>query len=128
MEKDITLLLTVIDTPGFGDSLDRSSDLDSILEYIDAQYHNYLNLELKAGTRMASDPRVHAVLYFLRPTGAGLRDLDIMAMRQLSDKANVIPIIAKSDSLTADEVQEMKKRVQLQPSPSNTQNFLISFH
>jgi cell division control protein 11 len=37
--------------------------------------------------------------------------MDIEFMRRLSPRANVIPVIAKSDSMTPSEVREFKKRV-----------------
>jgi len=57
------------------------------------------------------DHLVHACLYFLPPTGHGLRKLDIEAIRSLHDKVNVIPVLSKSDAFTTEEVDRMKQRV-----------------
>ena len=46
------------------------------------------------------DTRVHACLYFIAPTGHGLKQLDIEVMRRIHDKVNIIPVIGKSDSCT----------------------------
>jgi septin family protein len=40
-----------------------------------------------------------------------LKPLDIEFMKQLHDKVNVIPVIAKADTLTPLEVKTLKKRV-----------------
>lgn len=40
-----------------------------------------------------------------------LRPLDVECMRALQDKVNIIPIVAKSDGLTYDEVKKKKSRV-----------------
>jgi len=40
-----------------------------------------------------------------------LKPLDLESMRNLSDYVNVIPVIAKSDTLTAEERADFKKRV-----------------
>jgi hypothetical protein len=40
-----------------------------------------------------------------------LKQLDIEFMRRLHTKVNLIPIIAKSDTLTDEEVAEFKERV-----------------
>jgi septin 3/9/12 len=40
-----------------------------------------------------------------------LKPLDIVALRQLSDICNVVPVIAKSDSLTIEERAEFKARI-----------------
>ena len=43
-----------------------------------------------------------------------LKPLDIEAMKNLGEVANLVPVIGKSDSLTPEERQDFKKRV---PSP-----------
>ena len=40
-----------------------------------------------------------------------LKPLDVEFMKQLHDKVNVIPVIAKADTLTPLEVKTLKKRV-----------------
>ena len=57
------------------------------------------------------DLRVHACLYFIRPTGHTLRPLDIEVMKRLGSRVNLIPVIAKADTLTGDEIIAFKKRV-----------------
>ena len=42
-----------------------------------------------------------------------LKPLDIEFMKQLHDKVNVIPVIAKADTLTPSEVKTLKKRVRV---------------
>lgn len=44
-------------------------------------------------------------------TGHGLRPIDVAVMKKLSDVVNVVPVIAKSDSLTLDERDLFKERV-----------------
>lgn len=57
------------------------------------------------------DKRVHAVLYFIEPNVNGLKDLDVKCLKELSDKVNLIPVIAKSDTLTAEEKSKLKTLV-----------------
>ena len=57
------------------------------------------------------DTRVHCVLYFISPYGRGLKPLDVLVMRQLANKANLIPVIAKADCLTKEETKKLKERV-----------------
>ena len=40
-----------------------------------------------------------------------LKPLDIEFMKRLHDKVNIIPLIAKADTLTPDECREFKKTV-----------------
>ncbi|KXS18587.1 Septin-domain-containing protein, partial [Gonapodya prolifera JEL478] len=105
--------LTIIDTPGFGDAMNREKDMEPILSYIDNQNHGYLSAETTHTVRGdIRDTRVHCVLYFIAPSGTGgLRDLDKHFLRVVGPKANVIPLIAKADTLTPEEVAAFKKRI-----------------
>ena len=101
-----------MDTPGFGDSIDNEASFGEIVGYLERQYDDILAEEsrIKRNPRFR-DNRVHALLYFITPTGHGLRELDIELMRRLSPRANVIPVIGKADSLTPAELAESKKLV-----------------
>jgi cell division control protein 12 len=57
------------------------------------------------------DVRIHACLYFISPTGHILSALDIQAMKELGTRVNLIPVIAKADTLMPAEIQEFKQRV-----------------
>ncbi|KAK4023260.1 septin homolog spn2-like [Daphnia magna] len=113
-ENGVRLDLTVTDTPGFGDRIDNTNCWEPALEYINDQYEKYLMEEQSAQrTRWIHDTRVHCCLYFIPPTGHGLRPLDLEVLQQLHNVVNVIPVIAKADTLTLDERQEFKKNIQL---------------
>ncbi|KAF9383061.1 Septin-6 [Podila verticillata] len=108
-EDGVTLNLCVVDTPGFGDELNREHNLTPIMEYIDTQFEEYMTAERHPGFRKAiPDTRIHAVLYFIAPNGHGLKELDAKALQTLSRKVNVIPIIAKGDTMTAEEKTSFK--------------------
>ncbi|KAJ3304543.1 hypothetical protein HDV03_002752 [Kappamyces sp. JEL0829] len=111
-EDGTKLTLTIIDTPGFGDNINNEGSFQDIVKYIEAQYDEILAQEsrIKRNPKF-QDNRVHAVLYFVQPTGHALRETDIEFMKRLSHRANVIPVIAKSDSFTKTELQDFKHRV-----------------
>lgn len=44
-----------------------------------------------------------------------LKPLDVEFMKRLHDKVNIIPLIAKADTMTPDECREFKKTVSLYP-------------
>ncbi|KAL2914475.1 Cell division control protein 11 [Polyrhizophydium stewartii] len=112
MEEDgLKLSLTIIDTPGFGDNINSENSFQDILEYIEKQYDDILAEESRIKRTKFQDNRVHAVLYFIQPTGHSLREIDIEFMRRLSPRANIIPVIAKADSLTPRELSEFKHRI-----------------
>jgi septin family protein len=48
-----------------------------------------------------------------------LRPIDIEFMRKLHHKVNLIPVIAKADTLTDDEIAAFKQRVSFTTAPVN---------
>jgi len=110
--EGVKILLSIIDTPGFGDSLDNSLSFNIITDYLKHQYDEILLEESRVRRNPRfKDARVHAVLYFINPTGHGLKELDIQLLKQLSGLANIIPVISKSDSLTREELILNKKLI-----------------
>ncbi|QIW99905.1 hypothetical protein AMS68_005423 [Peltaster fructicola] len=111
-EEGTRVSLTIVDTPGFGDQVDNESAFGEISNYVERQYDDMLAEEsrIKRNPRFR-DNRVHVLLYFVQPTGHGLRELDIELMRRLSPRVNVIPVIGKADSLTPLELAESKKLI-----------------
>lgn len=63
--------------------------------------------------RQIPDSRVHCCLYFVAPSGHGLKPLDVEFMQRLHDKVNIIPVIAKADTMTPDECAHFKKQVRI---------------
>lgn len=57
------------------------------------------------------DLRVHACLYFIRPTGHTLKPLDIEVMKKLCTRVNLIPVVAKADTLSPTDLFKFKTRV-----------------
>jgi len=111
-EEGTRISLTIVDTPGFGDQIDNEASFSEIVGYLERQYDGILAEEsrIKRNPRFRDD-RVHVLLYFITPTGHGLRELDIELMKRLSPRCNVIPVIGKADSLTPAELAESKKLV-----------------
>jgi septin 7 len=102
-----------------------------ILDNIEARYDAYLEQENRVNRTKMVDNRVHACLYFIEPTGHSyvplvlplrenvmmltcddrLKPVDIESMRRLHNKVNLIPVIAKADTMTDDEVAAFKARI-----------------
>jgi septin 7 len=110
-ENGVRLHLTVIDTPGFGDFINNTDSWKPIVDDIDQRFDSYLEVENKVNRTTIVDNRVHAVLYFIQPTGHSLKALDVTVMKKLHKKVNLIPVIAKSDTLTEEEVLAFKKSI-----------------
>ncbi|KAI2656855.1 Septin-6 [Labeo rohita] len=84
-ESNVRLKLTVVNTVGFGDQINKEDS-----------YH---------------DTRIHACLYFIAPTGHSLKSLDLVTMKKLDSKVNIIPIIAKSDAISKSELAKFKIKI-----------------
>ncbi|XP_014776064.1 septin-7 isoform X2 [Octopus bimaculoides] len=110
-ENGVSLRLTVVDTPGFGDAVDNSNCWQPVIDFIDTKYEEYLNSESRVNRTIMPDNRVHCCLYFIAPTGHGLKPLDVEFMKRLHDKVNIIPLVAKADTLTPDECRDFKKTI-----------------
>ena len=118
-ENAVRLRLTVVDTPGFGDFVNNDDSWRPIVENIEQRFDAYLDAENKVNRMNIVDNRVHACVYFIQPTGHALKPLDIEVMRRLHTRVNLIPVIAKADTLTDEEITMFKHRVKYSISPSN---------
>ncbi|CAG8433218.1 530_t:CDS:10 [Ambispora gerdemannii] len=110
-EKKFNVKLTVIDTPGFGDYVNNRDSWLPIVEFIDDQHESYMRQEQQPLRKEKLDLRVHACLYFIRPTGHTLKPLDIEIMKRLGSRVNLIPVIAKADTLTPADLEKFKRQV-----------------
>nr|XP_033801578.1 septin-4-like isoform X1 [Geotrypetes seraphini] len=110
-ERGVKVKLTVVDTPGFGDAVDNSECWKPIAEYIDQQFEQYFRDESGLNRKNIQDSRVHCLLYFISSLGHGLRPLDVEFMKGVHEKVNIVPVIAKADTLTPFEVQRLKQKI-----------------
>jgi septin family protein len=112
--KDHTLQTTyhyrVQDTPGYENMEDN---MDPILQYIKDSQQRYLELEQdakRAGPlNVIDDSRVDVCIYFIAPHR--LKPIDINFMKQLSEFVPVLPVLAKADSMTTEELESFRKTV-----------------
>ncbi|KAK6463219.1 Septin-domain-containing protein [Scheffersomyces coipomensis] len=110
-EDGVKLTLNVVTAPGFGESLNNTDSWKPIVEEINSRFDSYLEAESRINRAIIKDSRIHALLYFIEPTGHSLKSLDISLMKQVHEKVNLIPIIAKSDTLTDEEISDFKQRI-----------------
>ncbi|KIW67079.1 hypothetical protein PV04_06353 [Phialophora macrospora] len=111
-ENGVRLRLSIVDTPGYGDLVNNDRCWDPIVKYIKDQHSAYLRKELTAQReRYIPDTRIHCCLFFIQPSGHALKPIDIVVLKKLSDVVNVVPVIAKADSLTLEERRAFKERI-----------------
>jgi len=109
-EGGVSLNLTVIDTPGYGDAINNEDAWLPVLDYILVELQNYFEREQDLQRKgEVVDTRVHACLYFLAPHR--MKDVDVEFMKRLHRCVNLIPVIAKSDTMTTAELAEYKQLV-----------------
>ncbi|XP_030638935.1 septin-4-like [Chanos chanos] len=111
VEKGVKLKLNIVDTPGFGDAVNNIQSWRAVSDYVDRQFEQYRRDETGLNRKNIQDNRIHCCLYFISPYGHGLRPLDVEFMRSLHEKVNIVPVLAKADSLTSSELRNMKTRI-----------------
>lgn len=105
--------LRVAETAGFGDQLGKDKSVKVITDYLNTQFEAYFREELKPCRKLINydDTRIHACLYFISPTGHGLKAVDVLTLKELSLRANVIPVIAKADTTSKEELMRFKQKI-----------------
>ncbi|KAI8441196.1 hypothetical protein MSG28_009425 [Choristoneura fumiferana] len=112
-ESSVRLKLTICDTVGYGDQVNKEDSFKAVVDHLDAQFEAYLQEELKIKRSLPAyhDSRLHVCLYFICPTGHGLKSIDLVCMKKLDTKVNIIPIIAKADTISKTELQKFKSKI-----------------
>ncbi|CAO3625537.1 unnamed protein product [Mucor fragilis] len=112
VEKKERIILTIIDTPGFGAEYLVDKQLHDITKYIEHQFDLTLQEESKVKRNpKAVDTQVHCCLYFIDPKKSALDEFDIRILKRLSNRVNVIPIIGKADNLTLAQRNRLKPSI-----------------
>eukprot|EP00834_Sanchytrium_tribonematis_P002114 NODE_59_length_28102_cov_0.971110.p11 type:complete len:361 gc:universal NODE_59_length_28102_cov_0.971110:3422-2340(-) len=127
-EKGFRVHLNIVETNGFGDYCNNTEAWTPIVEFLDGQHESYLRQEMQPMRDDILDGRVHACLYFIRPTGHGLSQLDINTMKLLGSRVNLIPVIPKADTFTKKELAEFKDKILRIISENSIQIFSIDPH
>eukprot|EP00802_Teleaulax_amphioxeia_P013157 Tamp_13205.p1 GENE.Tamp_13205~~Tamp_13205.p1 ORF type:complete len:291 (+),score=49.45 Tamp_13205:291-1163(+) len=114
IESDgIPLSVTFVDTPGYGDVLELGKTFKAIASDIDRRLLRAVEEE-ERGHRPDMGQRrrnlgVDAVLYFIAPHR--LKGVDIEFMKVIQNRASIIPILAKADTMTAEELTAFRTLV-----------------
>lgn len=130
-ENGVSLRVNLLHTEGFGDYIDNTDAYVPILKEIEKRYDSYLEQENLINRSMTEfeDPRIHCVLYLIEPNGHELSELDLEFCSKIGPIANLIPIIAKSDSLkTKEETTRFKNRILEQFGQHNIEFFKPSIY
>uniref|UniRef100_A0A7N9AY65 Septin n=1 Tax=Mastacembelus armatus TaxID=205130 RepID=A0A7N9AY65_9TELE len=104
-ERGVKLRLTVVDTPGYGDAINSQDCFSTIISYIDDQFERYLHDESGLNRRHIVDNRVHLIHLCICTFPF------FFFMKAIHNKVNVVPVIAKADTLTLRERERLKRRI-----------------
>lgn len=104
--------LNIIDTPNFANLINCDDDFKIIVDFIRHQYDEVLLEEsrVKRNPRF-KDGRIHVLIYMINPSGHGLTEVDVNFMLHVNNLVNLMPVIAKADSLTPEELKLNKKLI-----------------
>eukprot|EP00730_Choanoeca_flexa_P013275 TRINITY_DN5147_c0_g1_i2.p1 TRINITY_DN5147_c0_g1~~TRINITY_DN5147_c0_g1_i2.p1 ORF type:complete len:409 (+),score=116.38 TRINITY_DN5147_c0_g1_i2:73-1299(+) len=110
VEGDVEVDVGLVTSVGYGDQIVRTDSAAPIVSHLEEQFNKFLQEELKTKRNLPAlhDERIHACIFMLRPTGKSLTSLDLQMLRTLQDKVNIIPVIAKADTITASELRDFK--------------------
>ena len=66
--------------------MDNRECCEPISRYVESQFDKFLEAETRVHRVTLEDSRVHACLYFIAPSGHGLRRIDLEFMKKLQHK------------------------------------------
>lgn len=104
-----------MDCPGYGDSIDSTAWIDEIKEHLrtgySAHYEALGNPPIQDSSKggLQHDGLVHVCLYFI--AAHRLKGVDLEFMRRLEPHVNLVPIIAKADTMTLAERDAFRRLV-----------------
>lgn len=110
-EKRVRLRLTIAESKCYGDALCLKGTHTPLVEYIDRQFADYHKRESSFDRRNIKDKMVHCLFFFISPYGHGLSSLDLDFLASVHDRVNIVPIIARAETLTIPERNSFKRRV-----------------
>ena len=121
--------LCFVDTPGYDAASTKIEGMERVLQYIEDQMFKQLRLETSSDADLQGlvggngGSQVDLVLYLLTEgtrlpcrlnvelTSPAPKPHDTDFIRKLSELTNVLPVIAKADTLPADEAEQLKHAV-----------------
>jgi septin family protein len=98
------IIFTIVDSPGYGDTIDNQTDrFWPIEQYIRQQNELYETMQVyRRPNDQGNDSRIHCCFYFLMPHR--VTPLDGGFMQKLQTMVPLVPIIAKADTYTTQEI------------------------
>lgn len=106
-ENGFTIRLNITEVDGIGDCVDNRDCYKPVVELLESNFNDY-HQKFKEQTRsVIDDKRIHVCFYFLEPVFA-IKKPDLETLKHISPHCTVVPIIAKSDLISRDQVLDLK--------------------
>ena len=104
----------LVDSPGWGDTLSLRRSFGTVTRFIDSQFEAALKAERQVDRPMPQERDslagpVDVVLYVFSPHRC--KEIDLQFLQLLSKRVNVIPILAKADTMTSSELAGYKHEI-----------------
>ena len=105
----------LIDSPGYGEGTDLKRSYALVTRYLHGRLHAAMEQEARVdrvatGTPTAWEEQpVDVILYFFAPHRCKGADLELLS--RLKGKVSIVPILAKADTMTTDELVDFRERV-----------------
>lgn len=134
--------LCFVDTPT--NSLSRAGQTDAIVQYMRQQLHRATTALASSGVDFQNllagngGSQVDAILYLISDgmsllpslaismlTFIGTLEADVECIRKLCKLSNVIPVVAKADNLTDEQITSLKNRFHQRAQDSGIKSFLF---
>ena len=119
---------TIVDCPGYGDALDSSTWINSMIDYLFTKFGAHYEASCAPASdgeapalSPHSDGLVHVCLYFI--AAHRLKGVDVEFMKRLERCVNLIPVIAKADTMTVNERDAFRREILSQLRKSRVRIF-----
>jgi len=110
-----SILFGIYDTPGYGDLINNQPSFDLIKDDISERHAKWLRMHENFDEDIElKDERIHMCLYFIAPHR--MKDIDKDFIEQLAPLVTIVPVIAKSDTMTTAERHRYLCEVKLEIS------------
>eukprot|EP01017_Pseudomicrothorax_dubius_P048018 TRINITY_DN8678_c0_g1_i1.p1 TRINITY_DN8678_c0_g1~~TRINITY_DN8678_c0_g1_i1.p1 ORF type:complete len:429 (-),score=54.31 TRINITY_DN8678_c0_g1_i1:163-1449(-) len=103
------LIMKLVDTPGYSQKRPPKECYRLVRNYLIDCYGAYqerYETSRRGRPIEDQDTRIHVCLYFL--TGPRIKQEDILMMRRLQSYVSIIPVLAKGDTYTPEEIRQIK--------------------
>lgn len=125
--KTIKMRLTIMESKGFNNQMDKSTSYKNIVDYIEARFEDYLKQGSDTYYNDIADTRVHCCIYMIKPEKSGLKSIDLATMKQLYQRVCLIPVIGKADRFTKQGRHEMLEKIRQQIALNGIETYSPNF-